>query len=128
MEIRWVFKCLPAFIFYGDFLRRNGGVTFGPFILIRKKYEGDASPAAEGLIEHELTHVRQFYRTCGLNGPRYLFARWRLAYEVEAYKAELRYAPDAAGRFAWCLANRYRLGITESEALKLLAQERTSRA
>jgi hypothetical protein len=62
------------------------GVTFGPLILLKKKYKGDTSAAATGLIEHELTHARQFYRTCGLNGPRYLFARWRLAYEVEAYK------------------------------------------
>ncbi len=121
MEIRWVFKYFPAFIFYGNLPRRSGGVTFGPLVVLRKKYEGDASAAVTGLIEHELTHVRQFYRTCGLNGPRYLFARWRLVYEVEAYKEELRYVPEAAGVFAWCLANRYRLGITESDALKLLA-------
>lgn len=121
MEIRWAFRHLPAFLFYSDLLKRNGGVTFGPLILLKKKYRGDASAAATGLIEHELTHARQFYRTCGLNGPRYLFARWRLAYEVEAYKAELRYAPDAAAAFARCIANRYRLDITESEALKLLA-------
>jgi hypothetical protein len=121
MEIRWTYRCLPAFLFYSRHLKRSGGITFGPFIVLKKKYQGDASAAAAGLIEHELTHVRQFYRTCGLNGPRYLFARWRLAYEVEAFRAELRHAPDAAGAFAWCLANRYRLGITESEALKLLA-------
>lgn len=121
MEIRWVFKCLPAFIFYSDLLKRNGGVAFGPAILLKKKYRGDASAAARGLVEHELTHVRQFYRTCGLNGPGYLFARWRLAYEVEAYKAELRYDPGAASVFAWYIANRYRLDVTESEALMLLA-------
>ncbi len=120
MEIRWVFKCLPAFIAYSERLKRNGGVTFGPLVLLKKRYEGDTSAAAAGLIAHELTHVRQFYRTCGLNGPRYLFARWRLAYEVEAYRAELRHEPDAASVFAHCLANRYGLGITESEALKLL--------
>lgn len=121
MEIRWAFKYLPAFLFYSDLLKRSGGLTFGPLILLKKKYKGDASTDANGLVEHELTHVRQFYRTCGLNGPRYLFARWRLAYEVEAYKAELRYTPDAACAFAWCIANRYRLDITQSEALKLLA-------
>lgn len=120
MEIRRVFKYLPAFIFYGDLPIRYGGIAFGPLILLRRKYKGDASAAATGLIEHELTHARQFYRTCGLNGPRYLFARWRLAYEVEAYKVQLRYVPDAASVFAWCIANRYRLDITEPEALKLL--------
>jgi len=120
MEIRWAFKYLPAFIFYSDRLLRNGGVTFGPLILLRKKYRGETSAAATGLIEHELTHARQFYRTCGLNGPRYLFARWRLAYEVEAYKVELRYNPEAASVFARYIANRYRLDITESDALKLL--------
>jgi hypothetical protein len=120
MEIRWVFKYLPAFIFYSNLLKRNGGVAFGPLILLKMKYKGDTSASAAGLIEHELTHARQFYRTCGLNGPRYLFARWRLAYEVEAYKVELRYAPHAVGAFAGFIANRYRLDITESEALNLL--------
>ncbi len=120
MEIRWVFKWLPAFVFYSDRLVRYAGVAFGPLVLLRKKYRGDASAAAAGVIAHELTHVRQFYRTCGLNGPRYLFARWRLAYEVEAYKAELRHNPDAAGVFAGYLASRYRLHVTAPEALKLL--------
>jgi hypothetical protein len=120
MEIRCVFKYLPAFIFYSDLLKRNGGVTFGPLILLKKKYKGNTSAAATGLIEHELTHARQFYRTCGLNGPRYLFTKWRLAYEVEAYKVELQYDPDATSVFAWYIANRYRLDVTESEALKLL--------
>lgn len=125
MEIRWVFKCLPAFICYCDLPKGNGGVAFGPLIVLKKKYRGDTSAATKGLLEHELTHARQFYRTCGLNGPRYLFARWRLAYEVEAYKVELRYDPGAAREFAWCIANRYGLGITESQALELLGQQAT---
>jgi len=120
MEIRWAFKHLPVFVVYSDLLGRNGGVTFGALIVLKKKYSGDTSPAATGLIEHELTHVRQFYRTFGLNGPRYLFAKWRLGYEIEAYKVELRYAPEAASVFAGYIANRYGLDITESEALKLL--------
>ncbi len=121
MEIRWAFRHFPAFVFYSDRLVRYAGLAFGPLVLLRRKYRGDASAAARGVIEHELTHVRQFYRTCGLNGPRYLFARWRLAYEVEAYRAELRYNPEAASVFAGYIAGRYRLDITQPEALKLLA-------
>ncbi len=120
MEIRWVLKYFPAFIFYTDRLVRYAGLAFGPLVLLRTRYRGDASAAAAGVMAHELTHVRQFYRSCGLNGPRYLFSRWRLAYEVEAYRAELRHNPDAAGVFAGYLATRYRLDITRPEALKLL--------
>ncbi len=120
MEARWAFKYLPAFIFQSDRLVRYADVAFGPLVLLRKRYRGDASAAAAGLVAHELTHVRQFYRACGLNGPRSPFDRWRLAYEVEACKAELRHNPDAAGVFAGYLASRYRLDITVPEALKLL--------
>ncbi|HZW35861.1 MAG: hypothetical protein ACM319_03805, partial [Deltaproteobacteria bacterium] len=35
MEIRWAFKYLPAFIFYSDLLERNGGITFGPLVVIK---------------------------------------------------------------------------------------------
>jgi hypothetical protein len=39
-----------------DLAEGFGGSTQGPFIKIRPKYEGD-----RGLLEHERTHVRQWY-------------------------------------------------------------------
>ena len=47
---------------YSDDLPEGfGGTTQGPVIKIRPKYKGDM-----GLLEHEKTHVRQWYALTGL--------------------------------------------------------------
>jgi hypothetical protein len=44
-----------------DLPEKFGGIAWGPLIKIRPKYEGD-----KGLLEHEKTHVRQWYALTGL--------------------------------------------------------------
>ena len=52
-----------------------------------------------------------------------MFRRWRLRYEVEAYREQLRHChPDSAHAFARVLAQKYRLRISEAEAYRLLTQ------
>ncbi|MBP0622136.1 hypothetical protein [Cupriavidus consociatus] len=93
------------------------GFTPGPLILLRPG-------ASEALIEHEKVHVRQFWRSWGLMGVLYLASRrWRLRYEVEAYREQLRYSdPESAHAFARVLAQKYRLKVSEAEAYRLLMQ------
>ncbi|WP_439684788.1 DUF4157 domain-containing protein [Cupriavidus oxalaticus] len=93
------------------------GFTPGPLILLRPG-------ASDALIEHEKVHVRQFWRSWGLMGVLYLASRrWRLRYEVEAYREQLRHChPDSAHAFARVLAQKYRLKISEAEAYRLLTQ------
>lgn len=95
------------------------GQTIGPFIFIRPEYKDDT-----GLLEHEKVHVRQFWRTLGLFGIPYLLSKkYRLKYELEAYKEQLKYyAQDKKPVFAQHLATKYDLNITVEEALKLLSE------
>jgi hypothetical protein len=55
-------------------------------------------------------------------GVLYLLSRgWRLRYEVEAYREQLRHSPPGAARaLARVLATKYRLKITEDDAYRLL--------
>jgi hypothetical protein len=97
---------------------RFSGYTVGPVVLIRPSKRHDV-----GLLQHELVHVRQFWRSWGLFGIAYWLSRTRrLAYEVEAYREQLHYSPDQAHRFAWYLAHDYDLDITEPQALAALTQ------
>ncbi|MGO4156710.1 hypothetical protein [Cupriavidus sp. YAF13] len=91
------------------------GFAPGPLILVRPG-------VSHALIEHEKVHVRQFWRWCGLMGVLYLASpRWRLRFELEAYREQLRHCePDAAHHFARMLARHYRLDITQEQAYRLL--------
>jgi hypothetical protein len=79
----------------------------------------------EALIEHELTHARQFWRYWGTNGLRYRFSKkWRLRFELEAYRVQLALmGPAAAPAIAGSLSTKYNLGISIDEALQLLEAE-----
>lgn len=92
------------------------GVTFGPFIFIRPKGKDD-----NGILQHELTHVKQFWRN-PLFGLWYQFSKKdRLKYEAEAYKVQLKcYPDDRTNVFAQLLVSNYNLGITLDEALAAL--------
>jgi hypothetical protein len=106
-------------VFYTNKLipQEYGANAIGPFIFIRPKYIDDT-----GLLEHEKVHVRQFWSTLGLFGiAYYLSKKYRLKYELEAYKEQLKYyAVDKRPLFAQYLSTKYGLDITQQEALELL--------
>jgi hypothetical protein len=94
---------------------RFGAETYGPFIFIRPKYQGDI-----GLLEHEKTHVKQFWKN-PLFGLFYMFSKKsRFAYEAEAYREQLKYNPDKADLYSSFLSTKYNLGITQDQALAAL--------
>ncbi|MDF3837322.1 hypothetical protein P3W85_30900 [Cupriavidus basilensis] len=99
--------------------RRFDGFAPGPLILLRPG-------ASHALIEHEKVHVRQFWRSGGTMGILYLLSpRWRLRFELEAYREQLRHCePGAAHQFARMLSRHYRLNISEEQAYRLLTAPR----
>jgi len=124
MMIKFVYKILPTLVFYTDRIipERFGGYTTGILVFIRPKYKDD-----EGLLYHELTHVRQFYRTLGLHAILYLLSkRYRLKAEIEAYREQLKHPPAVNNPepyrelYAKFIATKYGLDISEREAQELL--------
>jgi hypothetical protein len=105
--------------FYTNFgvPRGSAGCARGPVVFIRPEYRDD-----RGLYEHELTHVKQWFRTLGLHSFLYLLSdRYKLACEVEAYREQDKhYAEDRRALFAKFIAQDYDLDITQDEALALL--------
>ena len=91
---------LPAFV--------KGGITLWRFIFIRPKYRGD-----EGLLHHELTHVRQGWRML-----LYPFPKYRLRLEVEAYREQMKWCRTGAvvDIFAGYLVSDYGLSISLEQA------------
>jgi hypothetical protein len=94
-------------------------IARGPFIFVRPEFKDD-----KGLIAHEFVHVSQFWRTFCLHGLFYLFSdSYKLKSEVEAYKAQLAFAPEQLPRLAESLATKYDLGITQERAMELLLEK-----
>ncbi len=98
------------------------GQTTAWSIKIKLGYEGDV-----GLLEHEKTHVWQFWRTCGFHSLFYFcFKSYRQWSEVEAYREQLCWPPaishiiQSKQRYAEFLASKYDLSITIEKAIKLL--------
>lgn len=119
MKLMFVYRALPVLVFFTDNVRKGfGGTTYGPIITIRKKYKNDI-----GLIEHELVHSKQWYRTLATHGIWYwLSDRYRLKCEVEAYRTQaLHYDYDASDWMADAIVNKYNIdGVTKQQAIDLL--------
>lgn len=97
-------------------LRGFDAYTYGPVILVHP-----GSVSDEALLSHEKTHVAQFWRWFGLNGLMYRFSKtWRLRFEVEAYREQLKRNLLWRSWFAHLLATRYDLDVSRDEAMRLL--------
>ena len=82
MKLEFVYKIIPIPVFYKDSLVRLAGRSFGVFIAIKEEHKNN-----EAILQHELVHCRQFYRTLGFHGIMYhLSESYRLKAEIEAYK------------------------------------------
>jgi hypothetical protein len=107
------------FTFYVDNLPPNvGGCANGFVIRILKKYKD----VDEGIYQHELTHVKQWFRTLGLHSFLYLFnQQYKLEAEVEAYKVQAAYyKDDRKPLFATFIAKYYDLDVSHEYALRML--------
>lgn len=122
MTIKFIYGIFPAFVVYADDIGKpesTGGYAKGFYIKIKSKYKLDI-----GLLEHELTHVRQWYRTLTFHSFLYLFSKWyRKVSEVEAYKNQLRFFINRERElkiFRNALMTKYDLKLTINEVNKLL--------
>jgi hypothetical protein len=84
MKIIKVYGVLPTFIFTGKwfnkipFYKHAVGITIANMVWVHNMDE-------EIIIDHEIIHVKQFYRYFGFNGFMYLTDRGRLWLETQAY-------------------------------------------
>ena len=114
---------MSHFTFYTDKFVRSGSagvmrVFLLPCIFIRPANKGD-----EGLLAHELVHVKQAWGNIfpPIWQIRYNLSKsYRLKCEVEAYRVQLQHNPDKLDLYAWFIANEYNLDITAQAAAELL--------
>ncbi len=115
----------PLTFFTDNLADWQGGVANGPVIRIRPKYRDD-----QGIYQHELTHVKQWFATLGLHSLLYLWRPYRLWSETQAYKVQMQYPcadgtrlslDDAAIRLA---SLNYNLNITVGEAMLAITKEK----
>lgn len=120
MEHRWV---KGGIVFYTNWFipKKFSGMTYGFIAFIRPHLFDDV-----GLLAHESTHIKQWWRSFGLGPFLYLLSKnYRLKWEVEAYRAQLAVLPEtlrwgAAQKFASSLSTKYRLGIPFEAAFALI--------
>lgn len=123
MKIKFVYKILPVLVLYTDNLDPKwGGYCYGPFIKIRNRYKEDI-----GLLEHELTHSRQTYRTFFLHGLFYKFIEsYRVKSEVEAYKVQASYYQNKESSYSWmadAIMSKYNVSkYNKQQVLDLLSK------
>ena len=107
-------------IYSNNIAEWQAGFAWGPLIFIRPAYRED-----EGLYQHELTHVKQWFLTLTLHWFLYRIRRYRLWAEARAYHKQMQY-PDRNGKnlslddAAERLAANYDLGITVEQAKKYI--------
>jgi hypothetical protein len=107
---------------YTDKMKEGlGGYARLWFVRIRPKYKDD-----QGILAHELEHVRQWWCNPIGHGLMYLFIKsYRRWAEVRAYKIQLALPPANGGEhflkhFAGALSTKYGLKISVEEAERLL--------
>lgn len=100
---------------------KDAGNTKAWIIRIRPKYRYDI-----GLLNHEITHVKQFWLTLGFHGLLYLLVKpYKLWAEILAYRVQLKWVADVLKevnmrKFANRISTRYGLNISEEEAYNKL--------
>lgn len=148
MKIEFVFGFLPVFVFFADSLGEGkAGEARGPIVRILKSYADDV-----GLLEHELTHARQWYflglittlaALLAMNlGCKYwqfmatlsfathsilymVSPMYRLWSEVQAYQLQAKhYLDDRLELFACFISTRYSIDVSKEEVLRLLKNDR----
>ena len=106
---RKVFRIIPVPIFITDTCVNHAGKNCGIWIAIKPKYATDRT-SLSALIEHELVHSKQFYRTLGFHSILYwLSAKYRLKAELEAYKETIRvYKYNRKADTMWIATSLYK--------------------
>src|SRR5690625_957439 len=126
ITFRPIYGVIPIPVIYSRRLLGpwGSGRSYGVLVAIDPAKRHD-----RGLLEHELQHCRQCYRSLGLNALLYFLSkRHRYRQEVECYAVQLIYSEDPAqdvGTFASYIHRHYGLGkyVTPLEARQRLSYE-----
>jgi len=93
MILKKIYGFIPVPIFVTNVCVNHAGKNCGLWIAISTKFKLDGDSTSEeielfnSIVEHELVHSKQFYRTFGLHALLYYFnKKYRLRAELEAYK------------------------------------------
>lgn len=92
-----------------------------PEITILNKYKDDM-----GILNHEICHTKQFWRTLGFHVILREFKWYRQRCEISCYKEQLCWPPAITAlayyrrMYAGFIATKYGLDITEDEAYRRL--------
>jgi len=126
MKLKFVYYILPTIII--PIKSWNGknlnAVELGNVILIAENEMDDRN----GLLTHELTHAKQFYRTFGLAWIlSKVSKKYRLKYEIEAYVEQIKKQNLSIEnnyfhivRYADLLYKHYDLGLSQVDILATL--------
>ena len=117
MKIRLIWKFIPIPVFITNWLipSKFAGYHIATLALVRPTHKDD-----EGLIQHELTRVKQNIRTFGVSGIRQYFDKnHKLDRECEAYAVQLQYVPKSDKdvmnkRFVNYIYSKYDLGMSKN--------------
>jgi len=114
-RLLWVWGFIPVLVFAIRQPKAGDAMARGFFIQVaRMQWHNHA------IVQHELVHVRQFWRSLMLHGLLYNMWGWyRLHAEAEAYAEQLRWIPraefdQALSEFAGFLATMYRLNTNKA--------------
>ena len=104
---------IPVFFIYTDKFIQLGAATYfiGPLciVLVKPKYRND-----KGLHNHEMVHVRQYWKSFWLHTFRYNDSeKYRLQCECEAYAVQYKSYPDEKhfNLFVEYMMEKYSLGF-----------------
>jgi len=116
MKIRLIWNFIPVLIFISNWMpKKFSGYHVGCLVLIRPTHKED-----EGLIQHELTHVKQNIRTLGWSGIKQIWNKnHKLNRECEAYAVQLQHVPanqykTIHTRFVNYMYTKYNLGMSKN--------------
>ena len=89
---RTVYSILPILILQYNWLpAQQSGLCIG-FIILENPSTVNDHP--DGVLAYQITHCKQWYRSCGLYWLLCLFPILRLRYECEAYAAQIKTYQD----------------------------------
>lgn len=116
VEVRYVYKVLPAFVVYIEDINTNvnidepAGITIAMIVAIDKNYRNN-----EIVFNHEMIHVKQGYRSLFLNNLYSLYSvNHYVKEECEAYASEIT-SEWYASFLADVLKDAYKPSLTKQE-------------
>ena len=119
--MNFVYKILPYFIIRTKLLDSTwvAGISLWLVVLVK-------SDANEAVIKHEETHIKQQWRYTPILFALLYFAsdKWRLKFEIEAYRETIKHSSITAESIARSLVKRYSIDrIGQEEIIKQLNKE-----